>query len=177
MSLTRSWMIAEIPGPTRANVITKPEIVVALIRRHKRPLLVVGSRIATDVGEESMADYVIRLAKAANIPILASLPALRVLREKGFEPIAAMPLADIGARLVDPSWQGVDGKGPHDLLLVLGFRYYEQWLLLSGVKHFSDTTLISLDYRYQPHAKWSFLNISLEDWKKNLKAIIEKLSS
>ena len=36
------WQTAEVCGPIKANVITKPEIAAAMIKRAKRPIIVVG---------------------------------------------------------------------------------------------------------------------------------------
>ena len=40
------WQTAEIPGPKKALVITKPEVVAAMIKRAKHPVLVVGHKAA-----------------------------------------------------------------------------------------------------------------------------------
>jgi CO dehydrogenase/acetyl-CoA synthase epsilon subunit len=34
---------------------------------------------------------------------------------------------------------------------------------------------MTLDNTYQPHASWSFPNISVKDWLENLKAIIDNV--
>jgi len=48
------WHRAEISGPTKASVITKPEVVLALIKRAKRPILVVGHEaVETDLASAS----------------------------------------------------------------------------------------------------------------------------
>ncbi|MCK4885653.1 CO dehydrogenase/acetyl-CoA synthase complex subunit epsilon, partial [Candidatus Bathyarchaeota archaeon] len=36
------WQTAEIAGPKKALVITKPEVAAAMIKRAKRPILIVG---------------------------------------------------------------------------------------------------------------------------------------
>ena len=58
----------------------------------------------------------------------------------------------------------------------MGLPYYMQFVILSGLKHFStDLKTITLDRFYNPHATWSFPNISVEDWNKSFKIMIEKL--
>ena len=42
--MAEPWQTAEIPGPTKANLITKPAVVVALIKKAKRPIFVVGHK-------------------------------------------------------------------------------------------------------------------------------------
>ncbi len=177
MPLAEPWQTAEIPGPKKALVITKPEVVVAMIRRAKRPILVVGHMAAEiDLGERKLIDDMIRLAKVGEIPLVATAHIVGEFIERGFQPSAWMPAVDIANRLRDPEWAGLDGKGQYDLALFTGMPYYMEWLTLSGLKHFSSALkTISLDRFYQPHASWSFPNISLEDWDKYVKVIIDKL--
>jgi len=67
------WMTAEIPGPKKALVITKPEVVSAMIRRAKKPLLIVGHEAAEiQLKNGNLIDYMIRIAKSMNIPIVAT---------------------------------------------------------------------------------------------------------
>ena len=177
MAIAEPWQIAEVCGPLKANVIIKPEVVVALLNKAKRPLLVVGHKIVeetTPSGEP--IEYIIALAKAGNIQLVATSHVVKDFLERDFQPSAWMPAVDIANRLRDPSWKGLDGKGSYDLLLILGLPYYMEWLILSGLKHFStNLTLISLDKFYQPHATWSLPNSSASKWEETLKVIIEKL--
>ena len=179
MRRAEPWQTAEIPGPKKALVITKPEIVAALVKRAKRPILIVGHKAAeTELGEEKLIDYLIRLSKARSIPVVATAHTVKAFLERGFQPDAWMPAVDIVNRLVDPEWEGMDGEGPYDLALFAGIQYYMQWVLLSSLKHFSPKLkTVSLDRFYQPHASWSFPNIPPEEWKKNLSVIEMKLSS
>ena len=87
-----------------------------------------------------------------------------------------MPAVDIGNRLVDQDWNGIDGEGPHDLALFVGIQYYMESAILSGLKHFvPNLKTMTLDNVYHPHATWSFPNISEKAWIKNLKVLIEKI--
>lgn len=171
------WQTAEIPGPKKALIISNPQIVSALIKRSRKPLLVVGHRAAEiKISEGLLVDYIIHLAEAANLPV-ASAPSIQSeFIKRGFAKVASMPLVDVANRLTDPSWMGLDGGGQYDLALFIGFKYYVSWLILSGLKHFSPTLkTVSLDMYYQPHASWSFPNISQDEWEKNLKVIVESL--
>jgi acetyl-CoA decarbonylase/synthase complex subunit epsilon len=95
--------------------------------------------------------------------------------KRGYKPAGWMPAVDIGNRLVDPEWKGIDGKKPHDLALFVGLPYYMEWTILSGLKHFApNLKTITLDNVYHPHANWSFPNISVKDWMENLKIIMEQ---
>lgn len=171
------WQTAEISGPKKAIVITDPRIVTALIKRSKNPALLVGSmapQIKLSGGD--LVDYAIRLSEAAEIPIASSPSVLREFLSRGFKRVFGIPLVDMANRLIDPGWTGLEGRGQHDLAMFLGFRYYACWLILSGLKHYSkNLKTISLEMYYQPHALWSFPNISKEEWEKNLDMIIKSL--
>jgi acetyl-CoA decarbonylase/synthase complex subunit epsilon len=172
-----SWQTAEVPGPTKALVITKPEVVFAMVKKAKRPILVVGHEaIDIDVGKEKLIDYTIRLAKTGHIPVVATAHIVGEFIKRGFPPAAWMPAVDITNRLQDSGWKGLDGKGQYDVALFTGLPYYMQWILFSTLKHFAlNLKTISLDRFYQPHATWSFPNMSLKDWNENLEVILSKL--
>lgn len=178
IAMAEPWQTAEISGPKKAHVITKPAVVVAMMKRAKRPVLVVGHKaVETELGEEKAIDLAVRFAKAAEIPVVATAHIVGEFIKRDFHPAAWMPALDIANRLKDPEWKGVDDRGRHDLALFMGIPYYMEWLILSGLKHFAykHLTTISLDRFYQPHATWSFPNVSPEDWHKYLKVIVEKL--
>ncbi|MCC7566165.1 MAG: CO dehydrogenase/acetyl-CoA synthase complex subunit epsilon [Methanomicrobiaceae archaeon] len=169
-----SWLTAEVAGPKKASVITKPEIADAMIKRAKRPVLVVGN-IATeiDLEDRKLIDYLIDLAKRCQIKVVATAHTNAAFLERDFAPDAVMSAVDIANRLADPDWKGVDGEGAHDLAIFVGLPYQMAWTILSGLKHFAPhLKTISLDNVYQPNARWSFSNISIKDWIMNLKSII-----
>lgn len=169
------WQRAETAGPQRAHVLTKPDVAAAMIKKAKRPIIVVGHNI---IGNKSIdpLDHVIQLSKAGEIPLVATANVGRAFLERGYEPASYMGAMDIANRLRDESWTGLDGKGPYDTLLILGLPYYMEWLILSGLKHFArKLTTLSIDRYYQPHASWSFPNTSEEAWEENLKAIVKGL--
>ncbi|MFH1328006.1 MAG: carbon monoxide dehydrogenase beta subunit family protein [Candidatus Bathyarchaeota archaeon] len=170
------WQRYEISGPIKASVIQKPEVVSALLKRAKNPIFVVGyESTQVDLRGKKPIDYVIRIAKATNIPVVVTSHILAEFLKRNFTPAAWMTSMDIGNRLTDPEWSISDKKGPHDLALILGIHYYMSWLIESGLKSFAFRHLktISLDRYYQPHCNWSFPNISLKDWDANLNMIAE----
>jgi acetyl-CoA decarbonylase/synthase complex subunit epsilon len=96
--------------------------------------------------------------------------------KRGFGSAVSMPAMDIGDRLTDSTWKGLDGNGSYDLALFMGFPYYMEFVILSGLKHFSpNLKTIALDRFYNPHASWSFPNLSIKDWKDSLQVIVKKL--
>ena len=170
------WQCAEVAATKKANPITKPEVAVALMKRAARPILVVGSN-ATERWMEGkqLIDYLIDLAKASKVQVVATAHMISEFLKRGYEPAGFMSAMDIGNRLVDPSWQGLDGKGHPDLAMFVGLPYYMEALILSGLKHFApDLRTMTLDNLYHPHASWSYPNGSLEDWAANLTVMTSK---
>ena len=170
------WQCAEVASTKKANPITKPEVAVALIKRATRPILVVGS-YATERSMEGklLINYLIDFAQASKVPVVATAHMVGEFLKRGFEPAGFMSAMDIGNRLVDPEWQGIDGKGHPDLALFVGLPYYMEALILSGLKHFApQLKTITLDNLHHPHATWSFPNTTLEDWAANLKVMTLK---
>jgi len=171
------WQKAEIAGPKKALLILKPEVVVAMVKKAKRPIIVVGHLAADDYSDDiKMIDYAILLSKTAGIPVVATAHMTSEFIKRGFQPATWMSAMDIGNRLKDPEWKGIDGQGPYDLALFMGLPYYMEFVILSALKHFStNLKTISLDRFYNPHATWSFPNLSVKDWNESFEIIINKL--
>jgi acetyl-CoA decarbonylase/synthase complex subunit epsilon len=170
------WQCAEVAATKKANPITKPEVAVALIKRAARPILVVGSN-ATEryPGGKQLIEFLIDFAKASKVPVVATAHMVSEFLKRGYTPAGFMSAMDIGNRLVDPTWQGLDGKGHPDLAMFVGLPYYMEALILSGLKHFApDLRTMTLDNLYHPHASWSYPNGSLDDWASNLKVMTSK---
>jgi len=173
------WQTAEIPGPVKALIITKPLVLAAMMTKAKRAIMVVGHEAnEIDLGGERAIDYAIRIAKACQISIVATAHVAGEFVKRGFSHISWMPAVDIGNRLQDPEWQGLDGNGRYDLVIFLGIPYYMEWNILSGLKHSAPhLRTVSLDRFYQPHASWSFPNVSLEAWQMHLKEVLRHLEA
>jgi len=171
------WQTAEIAGPKKALLILKPEVVVAMVKRAKRPILIVGHLAAEDYSDDvKMIDYAIRMSRTAAIPVVATAHMTTEFIKRGFQPDGWMPAMDIGNRLKDPEWKGLDGMGPYDLAMFMGLPYYMEFVILAGLKHFSKgLKTISLDRYYDPNASWSFPNLSVKDWNEGFEIILSKL--
>jgi CO dehydrogenase/acetyl-CoA synthase complex epsilon subunit len=170
------WQCAEVSSTKKANPIQKPEIAVAMIKKAQRPILIVGSN-ATERWMEGkqLIDFLIDFAKASKVQVVATAHMVGEFIKRGYEPAGFMNAMDIGNRLVDPEWMGLDGKGHPDLVLMVGIPFYMQGLILSGLMHFaSDLKTMTLDNMYHPHASWSFPNGTLEEWASNLKVMTSK---
>jgi acetyl-CoA decarbonylase/synthase complex subunit epsilon len=172
------WQCAEIAATKKANPIQKPEIAVAMIKKAARPLLIVGSNATQrELEGKLLIDYLIEFANASKVPILATAHMVGEFLKRGYKPAAFMTAMDIGQRVVDPTWQGIDGKGHPDLVMFVALPYYMEALILSGLKHFApDQKTMTLDNLYHPHASWSFPNASLTEWASNLKVMTSKFN-
>lgn len=166
---------AEIAGPKKAFVFQKPEVAAAMMKRAKRALLVIGSEaIKTRTKDGDLVDTAMRLAELKNITVVATGHLVGEFKRRNDEDVHSMPLMNLGDRLRDSDWEGFDGEGPYDLALFMGFPYYMEWLVLSGLKSFApDLKTISLERVYQPNASWSFGNTTQDEWEE----VIEKIVS
>jgi acetyl-CoA decarbonylase/synthase complex subunit epsilon len=171
------WQRAEIAGPKKALLILKPEVVAAMVKRAKRPILIVGHQASEDYSDDvKMIDYAIRMSNTAGIPVVATAHTTSAFLKRDFQPAAWMSAMDIANRLKDPKWSGLDDLGSYDLAMFMGLPYYMEFVVLAGLKHFStDLKTISLDRYYNPHATWSFPNLSVKDWNENFEILLNKL--
>ena len=170
------WQCAEIAATKKANPIVKPEVAAAMIKKASRPLLIVGS-YATERWMEGkqLIEYLIDFANASKVSVVATAHMVGEFLKRGYQPAGFMSAMDIGNRVVDPEWKGLDGKGPYDLVMFVGLPFYMEELILSGLMHFApDQKTMTLDNLYHPHASWSFPNATLEEWAANLKVITSK---
>lgn len=167
------WQMGNVPGVKQANVITKPMVVSALIKKARHPLLIIGKDvIGMKVGETELTGLLEKIAEK-KVQILTTAHTAKELAAKKFKDIPWMGVVEITHRLTDQAWLGLDGKGQYDLAAFLGVPYYLQSQMLSTLKHFApQLKTISLDRYYQPNADWSFQNISEKDWQENVKAMV-----
>jgi acetyl-CoA decarbonylase/synthase complex subunit epsilon len=170
------WQCAEVSSTKKANPIQKPEVAVAMIKKATRPILVAGSYVTERWMEgKQLIDFLIDFARASKVPVVATAHVVGEFLKRGYEPAGFMSAMDIGNRLVDPDWQGLDGKGPYDMAMFVGMPYYMEALIICGLKHFAPKLkTMTLDNLYHAHASWSFPNATLEEWAKNLTVMTSK---
>jgi acetyl-CoA decarbonylase/synthase complex subunit epsilon len=170
------WQCGELGGTKRANAIMKPEVAVAMIKKADHPILVVGSNAVERYMEgKPLIEYLIDFARASKVPVVATAHMVGEFIKRGYQPAGWMSAMDIGNRLTDPDWQGIDGKGPHDVALFVGLPYYMENNILSGLLNFApQLKTLTLDNMYFPNASWSFPNSTLEDWAGNLTVMTSK---
>ncbi|HNX17875.1 MAG TPA: CO dehydrogenase/acetyl-CoA synthase complex subunit epsilon [Methanoregula sp.] len=174
MTTADPWQTAETAGPKKATVISKPAVAHALIRKANHPVLLIGHNAAViDIGGRKLIDYLLDIARAQKIPVIATGHINRALKDRGYTSAVILPAVEAGQRIADPDWTGPDGKGSSDLVIIAGLPYPMTWTLLSGLKHFAGhVKTITLDNTYQPNANWSFANISVKEWQDNLLCVL-----
>jgi acetyl-CoA decarbonylase/synthase complex subunit epsilon len=124
---------------------------------------------------KQLIEYLIDFANSSKVPVVATAHMVGEFLKRGYQPAGFMSAMDIGNRVVDPEWKGLDGKGPYDLVMFVGLPFYMEELILSGLMHFApDQKTMTLDNLYHPHASWSFPNATLEKWAANLKVMTSK---
>ena len=166
---------AEIAGPKKAFIIPKPEVAASMIKRAKRPLLVVGSEsVNTATGDGDLVDTAIRLMGKMTVAVTGHF--VSEFLDRGADGAHSIPLMNLGDRLRDPNWAGFDSEGRYDLVVFAGFPYYLEWLVLNGLKSFAmDLRTVSLTRSYQPNASWSLGSMKEDEWKEVLDKIVSTL--
>ncbi len=167
-----------LTGTKAARLIEEPGEYAHLIKRAKRPLLVIGPRTLTmSLDGRLLLEYAIDIAKALNIPICATAHTKKKLLELGVEPDSSYDIIEILNHLKDPGWQGVKKEGNHDLVMFLGIRTDLGEQGLSTLKHFAPhlKTMTLCKYFY-PNASYSLPNFRKDDkWKEFLETMIANL--
>lgn len=173
MSAILPWQYGNIFGP-KVALAAKGEVVGKMMKAAKKPVIIVGAQaLEENVGDRVLLDYVVELSKNAGIPLVATAHTLKPLLERGFNPAAIMGVVEVTDRLRDPNWS-LDGKGSHDLAVLVGIRYELESQMLSTIKHFAThMKTISLDRYFHPNADWSFPNLKEKDWAENLNKLME----
>ena len=158
---------AMMGGTRTATPVEKPAVLAALARRAKRPLLVIGHRalIEGDGGSNAI-DLLARVALKAGWPVVATGDTGPALAARGVEPALCITAMNLGNRLSDPTWPGVDGEGAHDVVFLAGLSYALEWTLLTGLRHGpADLVTVSLSPGYEPHASFSLSNLAWPAWR------------
>jgi acetyl-CoA decarbonylase/synthase complex subunit epsilon len=107
------------------------------------------------------------------MPIAVTGHLISEFKKREINNIHSISVMDLGNKLTDPNWDGLDGEGHYDLVIFAGFPYYIEWLVLSGLKNFApELKTISLDSSYQPNASWSLTTMRNEKWKEFLKEVL-----
>ena len=150
----------------------------AIIKKAKRPLLVIGPMaLELQLDGRAFIEYLVDVAKSANVPICATAHTKKKLMELGIAPESSYDIMEIINHLKDPEWKGVKGEGCHDLVIFGGFRTDLGNQGLSTLKHYAPhlKTMTLCKYVY-PNANFCLPNFKKEDdWKALLDSLVTEL--
>ena len=167
-----------LTGVKGAMAIEDPGQYANLIKRSRRPLLILGRRVLEiELGGKPLLDYAIEIADASRAPICATAHVAKAMIDKGRKPESTYDVIEIVNFLKDPGWRGVKGEGNHDLVMFLGFRTDIGNQALSTLKHFAPhLKTMTLCKFYYPNADYSLPTILKDEkWKEFLDKLIEEL--
>ncbi len=175
MAGDEAWIRAETGGTRRAVIIDKPTVLGAIIRKSARPILILGDEPFTNREYAPLATVIKKLS--SRIPVVATSPPTG-LKDAGITPLKVTGIMDIVQLICDPAWNGIDGKGKHDLVLLGGFSYSLGWIILSGLKNGAqELRTVTLDPRYHPNASWSMPNQKNRSWEDLLTEVAETIAA
>ncbi|HJH32156.1 MAG TPA: CO dehydrogenase/acetyl-CoA synthase complex subunit epsilon [Methanosarcinaceae archaeon] len=155
---------------TKSAKPVQPKIAAKMISKAKRPLFVVSSIVL----DEDLLKRAIPIANKTGMQIAATGTSI-----KGFlnEDVKAkyINIHALAAYLGDTGWNGLDGEGHYDLIIVLAHKKYYINQVLSGLKNFTDLTTLSIDRHYLQNASMSFGNLKPETHLEALDELIDNL--
>ncbi|MFQ6136920.1 MAG: CO dehydrogenase/acetyl-CoA synthase complex subunit epsilon [Candidatus Hydrothermarchaeales archaeon] len=163
------WQPTAQTGP-KWGVAVSPETMAKIISDAENPIIIVGGEINALDGK--LLDFVIRLSKIENIPIVATAHSIRSFVERKVD-ATLMGLVEVTNLLLDPVW-GLKGE-PHDLAIFVGIQYALNNQVFNTLKNFSEIKTMNLSKYYQPNAGVSFANLTDDIWEDYLEKICEKV--
>ena len=167
-----------LTGTKSAKLIEDPAEYANLIKKAKRPLLVVGPLLLASTADgKSLMQYALDIGKTSNIPICATAQTRGKMVELGSEPDCVYDVVEIVNALKDPDWKGVKKEGNHDLVMFFGIRSDLGTQGLSTLKHFAPhLKTMTLCKHYFPHANYSVPNFKKDEkWLEFLEGLIANL--
>ena len=164
-----SWRFAMEAGPKNARPVSA-DAAARIIRQASKPALAIGARITE---HERLIDFVERLSRAG-ITIIATAHAIRYTSERGI-PAYKAGVVEATNLLTKDDWEGFDGKGKPDLLIVFGINLDLENQTFQTLKNFSDVKTLSIDRYFMVNATYSFPNLTEEAWLEQLEELCQKL--
>jgi len=167
-----------LTGIKSAKLIEDAAEYANLIRKAKRPLLVVGPLLLASTADgKLLMEYALDIAKTCNIPICATAQTKGKIVELGVKPDSVYDVVEIANALKDPDWKGVRKEGNHDLVILFGVRSDLGNQSLSTLKHFAPhLKTMTLCKHYFPHANYSLPNFRKDaKWQEFLESLIANL--
>jgi acetyl-CoA decarbonylase/synthase complex subunit epsilon len=167
-----------LTGIKSAKLIEDPAEYANLIKKAKRPLLVVGPLLLGSTTEgKVLMEYALEIAEAASIPICATGQTRGKIVELGVQPDCVYDVVEIANALKDPEWRGAKREGNHDLVILFGIRSDLGNQSLSTLKHFAPhLKTMTLCKHYFPHANYSLPNFKKDaKWQEFVEGLIANL--
>jgi anaerobic carbon-monoxide dehydrogenase, CODH/ACS complex subunit epsilon len=167
-----------LTGIKSAKLIEDAAEYANLIKKAKRPLLVVGPLLLASTAEgKILMEYALEIARAGSIPICATAQTRGKMVELGVQPDCVYDAVEIVNALQHPDWHGVKKEGNHDLVMFLGIRSDLGNQSLSTLKHFAPhLKTMTLCKHYFPHANYSLPNFKKDaKWQEFLENLIANL--
>jgi acetyl-CoA decarbonylase/synthase complex subunit epsilon len=166
--------IAQYPGPEMAKTYM-PKVIAAIIRKAKRPLLVVGAELFDD---PIMFDKAIEIGKTG-MPIVATAHSVKGFVERGYmDNVHMLGLHPLTANLRWKDWKGMDGNGQYDVVIFMGIMFKFANAMFATLKHFNrDIKRVSIDRYYHINADMTFGNMAFnaDDYHAAVDEIIAAL--
>ena len=160
------WQPTVIAGPKQALLVT-PETAEMMLKKAKRPLMIMGPLVK----DSPVLALAAQIAEKWHIPLVSTGDELKALNEVDVKskPYGVVEIVNL---LKDPEWEGVNGKGQHDLVLFIGVIYYIGSQGLSTLKHFAPhLKTLTLCKFFHSNADASFPNMKDEEWIKYLEKL------
>lgn len=167
-----------LTGIKAAKLVEDPAEYANVIKKAKRPLLVVGPLLLESTADgKVLMEYALEIAKAASIPICATGQTKGKIVELGVQPDCVYDVVEIANALKDPGWRGAKQEGNHDLVILFGIRSDLGNQSLSTLKHFAPhLKTMTLCKHYFPHANYSLANFKKDaKWQEFLESLIANL--
>jgi acetyl-CoA decarbonylase/synthase complex subunit epsilon len=140
-----------------------------MLKKAKRPLMIMGPLVK----DSPVLALAAQIAEKWHIPLVSTGDAFKALNEVDVKskPYGVVEIVNL---LKDPEWEGVNGKGQHDLVLFIGVIYYIGSQGLSTLKHFAPhLKTLTLCKFFHSNADASFPNMKDEEWIKYLEKLAE----
>lgn len=168
-----------LTGHKEATIIKDAKQCADLIKKAKRPLIVVGSKVFDETSlPRPLGEYAIDLADAVDMPICATANSKRGLIELGWMPESSLDFVEIINYLKRREWQGLGKQGNHSLVIFMAIRSDFLERGLSTLKHFAPhLKTMTLCNHYCPNANYSLPNWSKGNkWQTFLEGIVKVLN-
>lgn len=162
------WQPTVIAGPKQALLVT-PETAEMMLKKAKRPLMIIGPLVK----DSHVLSIAVQIAKKWDIPIVSTGDTFKTLNEANTlsKPYGVVEIVNL---LKDPKWEGINGKGQHDLAIFIGVIYYIGSQGLSTLKHFAPhLKTLTICKFFHSNADASFPNMKDEEWIRYLEKLAE----